>query len=213
MPRLVDRATARDRGMLTSTGAPMVDSRSWTVSPSLGSAMFSTTWRVSGRISSWRRTSRPERRPLTLGMSIALTHTTSVHCSMAARPISGRPGAVSTTTYWNCSASCSKKTADLLRGYLVGINGGWRSAHGVDAARVDRKESLEDQRVLARGRGYRVRDGVLGVEIERGGDVAELQVQVHDHHAHRCDLAQADGDVGGDGGFSYAAFGGEDADN
>ena len=36
MPRLVENATARERGMLTSTGAPMVDSTSWTREAGLG---------------------------------------------------------------------------------------------------------------------------------------------------------------------------------
>ncbi|GAP54655.1 hypothetical protein AHiyo6_12200 [Arthrobacter sp. Hiyo6] len=61
--------------------------------------------------------------------------------------------------------------------------------------------------------GRRVGDGVRGVEVQPGGDVAKLQVQVHNHHAHRGNLAQSDGDVGGDGGFAHSSLGGEDTDD
>ncbi len=54
---------------------------------------------------------------------------------------------------------------------------------------------------------------MLGVEIEGGRDVPELQVQVHNHHAHRRNLAQPDGNVGGNGGLADSAFGGEYADD
>ena len=89
----------------------MVDSTSWTVRPHFG------VGHVEHHVPAFRHDvqlaeeSRPERRPRTLGMSMALTQTTSVQASMAARPISGSPGAVSTTTYWNSSASCSKQPA------------------------------------------------------------------------------------------------------
>ena len=51
-------------------------------------------------------------------------------------------------------------------------------------AGMDGEEGLEDQRVLAGRRRDGVRDGVFRVEVEPRGDVPELQVQVHDHHAH-----------------------------
>ena len=58
-----------------------------------------------------------------------------------------------------------------------------------------------------------VRDSVLRVEVKPRRDIAELQVEVHDDHAHGGDLAEADGDVGGKGGFTDPALGGEHADH
>ena len=52
-----------------------------------------------------------------------------------------------------------------------------------------------------------------GLQVQARGHVPELQVQVHDHHAHGRHLAQPDGDVGGDRGLADPAFGGEDADH
>ena len=63
-----------------------------------------------------------------LGTSMALTQTTSVHCSMAARPISGSPGAVSTTTYWNSSASCSSRRV-TCSGVMWSASTGLSGAH------------------------------------------------------------------------------------
>ena len=62
-----------------------------------------------------------------LGTSMAVTQTTSVHCSMAASPTSGRPGAVSTTTYWNCSASCSSSRVTCC-GVMSSASSGLRGA-------------------------------------------------------------------------------------
>ncbi|CAH0326027.1 hypothetical protein SRABI128_05148 [Microbacterium sp. Bi128] len=54
---------------------------------------------------------------------------------------------------------------------------------------------------------------MLRIEVQPRGDIAELQVQIHDHHAHGRDLPQAHGDVGGNGGLSDAAFGRENTDH
>ena len=177
MPRLVENATARERGTLTSTGAPMVDSTSWTESPHLASAMFRTTCLPSGRMSSWRRMSSPERRPRTLGMSMALTQTTSVHASMAASPISGKPGGGVHNDVLEFFRQLFQQAGDLFGRDVVGVDRVVGRAQGVDAGGVNREERLEHQGVLAGSGGDGVRDRVLRVEVEAGGDVAKLQVR------------------------------------
>ena len=92
---------------------------------------------------------------------------------------------------------------------LVDRRGRLRSRQHVEPTDVPGQAGLEHHAVEAVGAAQRIDDGVLGVEVEGGGDVPELQIEVDQHGGAGCGLRQAHGEIGRHRGLADATLRGQ----